>query len=182
MNPKRTYKYLIWLGIIIFIIGVIADGRAMPNLRYGAYIGPILFIAGVFIWIPLRLRNPILHSFSSYENQSFVDTAFGFFMDNFMREFWGFCIAFFMFMLLAGGYGIKQSIGYEAAIYEIKSNVEVKTKIGNFQSIGPILGGSTSTEMLKLGFSIYGSKGSSPIRIELKNENGEWKLISLELD
>lgn len=180
MNLKRIYKYLIWLGLVIFIIGVIGDGKAIRLLSFGAYLGPLLYVTGIFIWIPLRFKKPILHSFNSNGDQSFINSSFAFFMDNFMREFWGFCIVLLMFMILDSSV-IIQSNGYKAAISVIENNAEVKAKIGKFKTVGPIVGGSTSSSMVKLGFSIYGSKDSSPLRIELKNENGKWELTSLKL-
>lgn len=182
MNLKRTYQFLIWSGLIVFIAGIIGDGRAISALSYGAYLGPFLYGVGVIIWVVIRIKKPILHPFSSYENEPTVNTIFLFFMDNFMREFWGFCVAIMMIMLVAGSEMIKQARGYEAAIEELKINPELKSIIGEFNRIGPILGGSTSSQMINLGFSVYGTKGASPIRIKMTKESDKWEFVSLEIE
>ena len=90
-RSKTTYKTLIWIGIILFTAGVIADGNSIPYLRHGAILGPILFVVGIVIWIPHRLKKPILHPLSLKEYKSSVDAIFAFVLNNFMLEFWTFC-------------------------------------------------------------------------------------------
>ena len=182
MNPKRTYKYLIWSGLILFFTGIIGDGQAILILSYGAYFGPILYVVGVIIWATLRIKKPILHPFSTYRNEPVVNTIFLFFMDNFMREFWGFCMAIMMMLILGADAGFKQSDGYKAALEELKNNEELKNLIGDFKRVGPSVGGSISSSDARLGFSVYGSKNSSPIKIQMSKENQQWKLVSLEIE
>ena len=85
-------------------------------------------------------------------------------------------------MLLAGSRGIKQTNGYEAAIEELKENLELRSVIGELYRVGPILGGSTSSKMINLGFSAYGSDGESQIRVKMIKEIDKWKLVSLEIE
>ena len=182
MDNKVIYKILIWTGLLIFIVGIIGDANAIPYLRQGAIIGPVLFFLGTIIWIPQRVKNPILHPFNSNKYRTGFDASFAVIFDNFLLEFWTFCCAFGMLIILGGGAAMKSSDGFEAAILLLQEDEKVKNQIGELNGPGVLVGGSTSRTMAKLGFSVYGSKGSARIDIEVIKSSGEWDLVSLEID
>ncbi|MFT7036295.1 MAG: hypothetical protein ACJA2S_004824 [Cyclobacteriaceae bacterium] len=182
MNLKTTYKTLIWIGIILFIAGVVGDGNSIVYLRQGAVLGPILFVIGTIIWIPIRIKKPILHAFNSDQYKSSADALFAFIINNFTQEFWAFCIAFGMLLVIGGGYSMKSSPGFQAAIDKIQYDEELIKRIGEFRETGSLVGGSTSPTEVKIDFSAYGTREGARVNIELKKEDGEWKIIDLKYD
>lgn len=182
MNLKTTYKTLIWIGILLFIAGVIGDGNSIPYLRHGAIIGPILFAVGTVIWIPLRIRKPILHPFSSNEYKSSGDALFAFVLNNFVQEFWAFCCAFGMLLVIGGGAAMKSSSGFQAAVVKIQEDQQLTNRIGEFKGTGTLVAGSTSSTEISLDFSAYGTNGGTRVGIDLEIEGGNWKITKLKYD
>ena len=182
MNFRSIYKTLNWTGILLFIAGVIGDANAIPYLRNGATIGPILFIIGTLIWIPLRIKKPILHPYNSEEYNSVADTLFAFVLNNFVLEFWAFCCAFGMLLVLGGGASMKNTSGFEKAIEIVSIDREIANKIGVYKGTGALVAGTVSSTIADLDFSAYGTKGGTRINIKLSKETGEWILESLKFD
>ncbi|WOK07763.1 hypothetical protein RT717_03880 [Imperialibacter roseus] len=182
IDLKTIYQTLIWAGILIFITGVICDAKAIEYLRYGAIVGPILFGIGTIIWIPLRIKNPILHPMNFHEYKSTADAFLAFIFNNFMLEFWAFCCAFGMLMVTGGGAAMKSSGGFNAAVTTIMADDELTNRIGEFQGTGILVSGSTSSTKAHLIFSAYGTTGGTRVSISLAKESGQWLTTSLTYD
>ena len=180
MNLRTTYKTLIWIGLVLFIAGTVGDANAIPYLRHGAIFGPVLFGIGTIIWIPLRIKKPILHSFNSNEYRSTFDAIFAFMFNNFVLEFWAFCFAFGMFIMISSGTAMKNSVGFRIAVTKIQEDERLLNQIGEFQGTGIFIGGSTSPTKANLDFSAYGTNGGTRVNIEIAKESGDWKVNSLK--
>jgi hypothetical protein len=180
MILKGIYKKIIWTELFLFIAGAIGDANAIPYLRHGATLGPILFLLGIIIWIPLRLKNPIPHPFRPKEYKSSLDAVLAFMFNNFVLEFWAFCFGFGMLIILGGGSLMKSSIGFQTAITKIQQDEELKKRIGEYRNIGNLISGSTSSREADLVFSAYGTNGGARVRISITKESNEWQVNFIE--
>lgn len=179
MDSKITYKTMVWAGLLIFIAGTVGDAKAIEYMRYGAIVGPILFGIGTIIWIPLRIKNPILQPMNSHEYKSTADAFLAFIFNNFMLEFWAFCCAFGMLMVIGGGAAMKSSGGFNAAVTTILADDELANRIGEFQGTGILVSGSTRSTKAHLNFSAYGTTGGTRVSISLVKESGQWLTTAL---
>lgn len=182
MNLKTTYKALIWAGLLLFVAGTVGDVNAIPYLRHGATLGPVLFAAGTVIWIPLRIKKPILHPYNSNKYKSTLDAQFAFMFDNFVLEFWAFCCAFGMLIAVGGGIAMKSSSGFQVAVAKIQEDEQLLKQIGEFRETGSSVTGSTSSTEANLTFSAYGSKEGTRVQIKLTKESRGWVVNFLKYD
>ncbi|MGF1635779.1 MAG: hypothetical protein ACFCUU_01815 [Cyclobacteriaceae bacterium] len=182
MNFKTIYKLLTWTGLILFIIGVIGDLNAISSLRHVSIVGLVFFIIGIFIWIPYRIKKPILQPLNSHEYKSNSDALFAFIFNNFILEFWGFCFAIGMLIVIAGGASMKNSVGFKVAIAKIQEDERLINRIGQFHGTGILVAGSTGSIMANLEFSAYGTNGGTRVYIKLEKESGEWKVNSFKFN
>lgn len=182
MNLKTIYKTLIWTGLLLFIAGTVGDVNAIPYLRRGATFGPVLFAIGTVIWIPLRIKRPILHPFNSNEYKSTFDALFAFMFNNFVLEFWAFCCAFGMLIVIGGGTAMKSSTGFQVAVAKIQEDERLTKQIGEFRRTGTLVAGSTSSTQANLDFSAYGTNGGTRVNIELTKKSGDWVVNSLKFE
>ena len=180
MNLKTAYKTLIWTGLLLFIAGTVGDANAIQYLSHGTIYGPVLFGIGTVVWIPLRIKKPILHPFNRTEYRSTFDALFAFMFNNFLLEFWAFCCAFGMLIVIGGGTAMKRSVGFRVAVAKIQGDERLTKQIGEFRGTGTLVAGSTSSSQANLNFSAYGTNGGTRVNIELKKELGDWKVNSLE--
>ncbi len=160
--------------------GMVGDANAIPYLRHGAKVGPVLFVIGAIIWITVRIRQPILHPFDSRKYRSQGDAFMAFIFNNFLLEFWAFCLGFAMLIVVGGGSLMKTSPGFKAAIIEIQENDAIMERIGKYGGTGALVSGSTSTYNADLDFSVYGAKGGVRVNISLSKELGYWEVKSLQ--
>lgn len=182
MNLKTIYKTLIWTGLLLFIAGTVGDANAILYIRHGVTFGPILFAIGTLIWIPLRIKKPILHPFNTNEYKSTVDALFAFMFNNFVLEFWAFCCAFGMLIAIGGGAAMKSSAGFQAAVIKIQEDEQLTHQIGEFRGTGTLVVGSTSSNQAKLKFCAYGTQGATQVNIELEKVSGIWEVNLLKFE
>lgn len=182
MNIRRTYKTLLWTGLLLFIAGVIGDANAIPYLRYGVTFGSILFMIGTVIWVSLRIKKPILHPYNSNDYKSTFDAFFAFMFNNFILEFWAFCCAFGMLIVIGGGTAMKSTNGFRVAIDKIRTDKQLINQIGDFKEAGILVAGSSGPTEAKLSFSAYGTKGGTKVNISVAKESGEWRVNSLKFE
>ncbi|MBW3546140.1 MAG: cytochrome c oxidase assembly factor 1 family protein, partial [Bacteroidetes bacterium] len=141
-----------------------------------------LFMIGNITWITLRIKKPILEPYDSNKYASSVDAGLAFIFNNFLLEFWGFCIFLWMIAFIFMSVVFKESQGFEAATDFIEHNEEVLNRFGTINSYGTLITGSVSPTYASLGFSVYGSKNSGHITVEVDKNSGEWRLTQLEIE
>ncbi|QJD09378.1 hypothetical protein MY04_05585 [Flammeovirga sp. MY04] len=151
----------------------------IPYLRHGVVLGPILFLIGVLIWIPLRIKNPIPYPNDPNHKKSIFDEILDLLLKNFFREFFAFCLAFGMFVTFLGNSILRNSSAFNTTVQIIQVDKQLEEIIGDFRSIGDQVTGSCSAEESQFEFSAYGTKGGTRVNIELINDNGDWKVKSL---
>jgi len=177
---KQQYQALIFVGILIFIAGSIGDANAIPFLRHGMVIGPLSFVVGVLIWIPLRIKNPIKYPYSPKDFVSHYDAFWSFMFNNFILEFWAFVCAFTIVILLSTSIFMKHTDAYKKGIEVFKDNTALINKIGKYRGTGLLIGGTITNYCANLDFSVYGSSGGSRVQLKMNNDNGDWVLESFE--
>ncbi len=181
MNSRTLYKSLIWIGLISFIAGFVCEVNAIPYFRHLLIIGMIQFGIGTIIWIPIRLKKPILYPFEKRKYKSTGDALFAYLLNNFVLEFWGFCVAFGMIIVILGG-SFRQSKQLKFVIAKLEESKQLTEKIGVIQDTGIIVESSIGPGNMKFEFSAYGTKGAARVSVELNDQSGEWEIKNLKYD
>ncbi|MFC2186709.1 hypothetical protein ACFCT7_05255 [Fulvivirgaceae bacterium LMO-SS25] len=100
--------------------------------------------------------------------------------NNFVLEFWAFCCAFGMLIVVGGGIAMKNSTGFQVAVVKIQEDERLKRQIGEFRGTGSLVTGSTSETQAHLDFSAYGTNGGTRVNIQLTKESGNWTVNSIK--
>ncbi|WP_436516659.1 hypothetical protein [Ekhidna sp. To15] len=181
MSSRTLYKFLIWTGLISFIAGFICEVNAVLYLRHLLIIGIVLFGIGIIVWLPLRLKKPILHPLNVDKYKSSGDALLAYVFNNYLLEFWGFCVAVAMMIVIIGG-SFRTNSRLQIAINKLQESKELEDKIGIIQDTGIIVSSSNSADFMKFELSVYGSKDGARVDVELDNQSGSWEIKELKID
>ncbi|MEQ9305676.1 MAG: hypothetical protein RJQ14_17315 [Marinoscillum sp.] len=176
----KGYKILLWIGLLIFIIGMIAEINAIDYLYHGLVVGPVFYTVGILWWIPKRLKKPILHPYDPDEYKSTSDAGLAFLMNNFLLEFWAGCCYLVMVMFLAGGLLMKQTEGYQVSEDILETDETVRSEFGKLRGMGHLISGSSSSQNAELLITIFGSEKNGSVKIDIVKQPDRWELEELK--
>jgi hypothetical protein len=178
----KRYKIVIWSALLIFTIGIVGEIKAINYLYHGLIVAPLVFTIGIFMWIPKRIKSPILHPYSPKEYKSVADAVIAYLFNNFLLEFWAGWSYLLVIGVLAGKLLFSQSEGFKSAKILMNQDETVKSEFGEITGIGHLISGSVSDQKASFFLTVFGSLKNGDIQIEVEKSQSEWELKKMKLN
>jgi len=167
---------------LIFVIGLVGEFNEVDYLYHGLIIAPVVYTLGILIWLPKRIKLPILHPYSPDDYKSSADAAIAFIFNNFMLEFWAFWCYLLIVGSIAGKILLSQSDGFKKAEILLKEDVKFRNEYGEINGIGHLMTGSVSNQKANFYFTVFGSEKNGDVQIEVEKLHDEWKLKKMIIE
>jgi len=181
MKGIYSYKLLIWISLVVFLFSFIGEILALAPLKPLVWTSLGLYLLGVGFWTRIRFKKPIISPYERSNYQTSYDSILAFLFDNFLLEFWTFCLGAMMLLTLGLGENFKSKDPYQAAIENLKNNPDLIREIGTLNQTGFLVGGEIQTNSARLSLSIYGTKKGVRAYIIMKKDSTVWQVEKLTI-
>lgn len=181
MNTKFFYKLLIWISLVVFLFAFLGEIFALAPLKALVWTSLIFYLWGVGVWLRIRLKNPIISPYERAEYQTTIDSTLAFIFDNFLVEFWTFCLGGMILLTLGGEKFMKSKDAYQVALENLKNDPELKSQIGTFEETGFLVGGEIRTNYAELSLSLYGTTKGVRAYITMKKDSLVWEIEKIKI-
>lgn len=179
MKGIYSYKLLIWTSLVAFLFAFIGELLALAPLKPLVWSSLGIYLCGVGFWIRLRIKKPIISPYERSSYQTSYDSILAFLFDNFLLEFWTFCLGGMMLLTLGLGENFKSQDPYLAALENLKNNPDLIQEIGTFNQTGFLVGGEIQPNFAELSLSLYGTKKGVRAYITMKKDSTTWEIDKL---
>ncbi len=183
---KPNHRTLITAGCILWCLSLVAEFVGIsPYTLIGVIIAPMLLITGIVFWARdyKEKKGHYPRGESLRKNMTTLGGSLSLrpsYLKEKFPEFVTFWFAFFMLMTLIGYLVFSRSDAFKATQAYCEANQDVLKQTGKIKRYGLFVTGSISTDQARLSFSVFGEKGHFEGMAWLENDEGLWKVESVE--